>query len=37
VQRAGWTEIILGLFHIGNPANDGQYWGDLIFNDMPPW
>lgn len=35
VQQAGWTAIILGLFHIGNPANEGQHWGDLIFNDMP--
>lgn len=32
-QQAGWTTIILGLFHIGNPQNTGQNWGDIIFND----
>jgi hypothetical protein len=32
-QQAGWTTIILGLFHIGRPQIQGQSYGDLIFND----
>ena len=32
-QKAGWTTIILGLFHIGRPAVTGQTYGDIIFND----
>jgi len=34
-QQAGWTTIILSLFHIGNPNNVGQQWGDIIFNGSP--
>ena len=34
-QQAGWTTIILGLFHIGRPQIPGQNYGDLIFNDEP--
>jgi hypothetical protein len=32
-QKAGWTTIILGLFHIGRPDITGQNYGDIIFND----
>jgi len=32
-QKAGWTAIILGLFHIGRPEIKGQNHGDIIFND----
>jgi hypothetical protein len=32
-QKAGWTTIILGLFHIGRPSITGQNYGDIIFND----
>jgi hypothetical protein len=32
-QQAGWTTIILGLFHIGRPDIKGQNYGDIIFND----
>jgi hypothetical protein len=32
-QTAGWTTIILGLFHIGRPDVTGQNYGDIIFND----
>jgi hypothetical protein len=34
-QAAGWNTIILSLFHIGNPQNQGQSWGDIIFNGSP--
>jgi len=34
-QQAGWTTIILGLFHIGNPKFGQQKLGDIIFNDPP--
>ena len=34
-QGAGWTTIILGLYHIGRPSVTGQHWGDIIFNDTP--
>lgn len=34
-QKAGWTTIILGLFHVGRPQIKGQNYGDLIFNDTP--
>jgi hypothetical protein len=29
-QQAGWTAIILSLFHIGNPEKPGLSWGDII-------
>jgi hypothetical protein len=32
-QQAGWTTIILSLFHIGRPEVSGQNYGDIIFND----
>lgn len=34
-QQAGWTTIILGLFHIGRPEISGQNYGDIIFNGTP--
>ena len=33
-KDAGWTTIILSLFHIGRP-DIGQQWGDIIFNGTP--
>lgn len=33
-QQAGWTTIILSLFHIGRP-DIGQIYGDIIFNGSP--
>ncbi|HYE28097.1 MAG TPA: hypothetical protein VEA61_07670 [Allosphingosinicella sp.] len=33
VQQAGWTTIILGLFHIGRPGVGNQALGDIVFND----
>ena len=34
-QSAGWTTIILGLFHIGRPDIPGQAYGDIIFGGAP--
>lgn len=34
-QRAGWTTIILSLFHIGRPEVTGQRFGDIVFNGAP--
>ena len=34
-QQAGWTTIILSLFHIGRPQITGQDYGDIIFNGAP--
>ncbi|HEV7660310.1 MAG TPA: hypothetical protein VGO55_10735 [Allosphingosinicella sp.] len=33
--QAGWTTIILGLFHIGRPSIPGQQYGDIIFGADP--
>ena len=35
VRAAGWTTIILGLFHVGRDELPGQTDGDIIFNDLP--
>ena len=32
-KQAGWTTIILGLFHIGYPP--GQLEAEIFFNDVP--
>lgn len=34
-RTAGWTTIILGLFHIGRPDIPGQQYGDIIFGGGP--
>lgn len=34
-RAAGWTTIILSLFHIGRPQISGQRYGDIIFNGAP--
>ena len=34
-KAAGWTTIILSLFHIGRPQISGQRYGDIIFNGAP--
>lgn len=34
-RAAGWTTIIIGLFHIGRPDIPGQQYGDIIFGGGP--
>jgi hypothetical protein len=34
VRSAGWTTVILGLFHVGRNEIPGQTDGDIIFNDL---
>jgi hypothetical protein len=34
-RAAGWTTIIIGLFHIGRPDIPGQQYGDIIFGGAP--
>lgn len=34
-RDAGWTTIILGLFHIGRPQVSGQRYGDIVFGAGP--
>jgi hypothetical protein len=34
-RSAGWTTIIIGLFHIGRPDIPGQQYGDIIFGGAP--
>jgi hypothetical protein len=35
VQKSGLTIPILGFLHIGRPEIEGQFYGDLIYNDYP--